>query len=136
MISAMKQRYFTVFNIDLSKAKKRALVSSENGKRNCMKGNKYKEEVRRTKAWKDFRKEIIEERGSICECCGTKTKRISLHHADESLEHYADFTDKSKFFLVCSLCHKNIERLARIKPENWCKYNPEWVAFYSRYLLF
>ena len=99
------------------------------------KGNSYKESVRRTKAWRTFRQEVIEERGSICECCGTKTKRISLHHADESLEHYADFTDKSKFFLVCSLCHKSIERLARIKPENWCKYNPDWVAFFSRFLI-
>ena len=31
MISTMKQQYFTEFNIDLDKAKKRALVCSENG---------------------------------------------------------------------------------------------------------
>ena len=31
MISEIKQQYFTEFNIDLDKAKKRALVSSENG---------------------------------------------------------------------------------------------------------
>lgn len=31
MISAMKQQYFTEFNIDLDKAKKRALVNTENG---------------------------------------------------------------------------------------------------------
>ena len=31
MISAIKQKYFTEFNIDLEKAKKKALVNSENG---------------------------------------------------------------------------------------------------------
>ena len=46
------------------------------------KGNKEKEAFRKTKEWKDFRKKLIQERGTYCECCGKKTKLLDCHHAD------------------------------------------------------
>ena len=49
----------------------------------------------------------------------------------------ANYTDlkEEKFRLVCNRCHQQISFLERINPENWCKYNPDWVAFYSRFLI-
>lgn len=95
-------------------------------------GNKDKEAFRRSKTWQDFRKDLIQKRGTYCQCCGVKTKILDCHHADE--EHYTDL-NPDKFFLVCKLCHKCISALERIKPENWYKIrNSEWVDFYSRFL--
>lgn len=96
-------------------------------------GNKAKTEYRRTKEWKDFRKRLIEERGTYCDCCGKKTKLLDCHHADE--EHYKDL-DPEKFFLLCKLCHKCVTSLESIKKENWYKIRkPEWVDFYARFLI-
>ena len=97
------------------------------------KGNEEKNEFRRSKEWKMFRKKLIEERGTYCQCCGKKTKILDCHHADE--EHYKDL-DPDKFFLVCKLCHKCISALEQIKPENRKKLrNEDWVDFYGRFLL-
>lgn len=98
-----------------------------------MKGNEEKNAYRRTKEWKDWRKRLIEERGTYCQCCGKKTKILDCHHADE--EHYKDL-DPDKFFLVCKLCHKCISALEQIKPENRKKIrNEDWVDFFGRFLL-
>lgn len=98
-----------------------------------MKGNKEKNAFRRTKRWRDFRKQLIEERGQICQCCGKKTKILDCHHADE--EHYDDL-NPDKFFLVCKMCHKCISDLERIKPENWYKIRSKnWVNLYKEYLI-
>lgn len=98
-----------------------------------MKGNKEKNAYRRTKEWKDWRKRLLEERGTYCQCCGKKTKILDCHHADE--EHYKDL-DPEKFFLVCKLCHKCISALEQIKPENRKKIrNEDWVDFFGRFLL-
>lgn len=98
-----------------------------------MKGNEEKNAYRRTNEWKDWRKRLIEERGTYCQCCGKKTKILDCHHADE--EHYKDL-DPDKFFLVCKLCHKCISALEQIKPENRKKIrNEDWVDFYGRFLL-
>lgn len=98
-----------------------------------MKGNKEKNAFRRTKRWRDFRKQLIEERGQICQCCGKKTKLLDCHHADE--EHYDDL-NPDKFFLVCKMCHKCISDLERIKPENWYKIRSKnWVNLYKEYLI-
>ena len=98
-----------------------------------MKGNEEKNAYRRTKEWKDWRKRLLEERGTYCQCCGKKTKILDCHHADE--EHYKDL-DPDKFFLVCKLCHKCISALEHIKPENRKKLrNEDWVDFFGRFLL-
>ena len=98
-----------------------------------MKGNEAKNAYRRTKEWKDWRKRLIEERGTYCQVCGKKTKILDCHHADE--EHYKDL-DPDKFFLVCKLCHKCISALEQIKPENRKKIrNEDWVDFFGRFLL-
>jgi hypothetical protein len=97
-----------------------------------MKGNEEKNQFRRSKEWKMFRKKLIEERGTYCECCGKKTKLLDCHHADEA--NYKDL-NPDKFFLVCKMCHKCISDLEHIKPENRKKLRKEdWVLFYGRFL--
>lgn len=95
------------------------------------KGNAEKNAFRRTKEWKDFSKRLRDESGGICECCGTKSKTLQVHHAVP--EDYRNL-DESNFYVVCSGCHKQISKCERIKPENRYKYNPDWVAFYERFL--
>ena len=109
-------------------------TSTTNGNKSCMKvkGNKEKEDFRKTATWKNFRSSLLLERGSYCQCCGVKSKKLSLHHMAEW--DYQNL-DKERFVFLCSACHKQVSRLERIKPENWCKYNPDWVAFYSRFLI-
>lgn len=95
-------------------------------------GNEYKTKYRASKEWKDFRKSIILERGTYCECCGKKTKALQLHHKDP--EHY-DVLEKERFALLCSLCHQAVSDLERIKPENRKKLRAEWyVDIYGKFL--
>lgn len=96
------------------------------------KGNEEKNEFRRSKEWKAFRKKLIEERGTYCQCCGKKTKILDCHHADEA--NYKDL-NPDKFFLLCKLCHRCVSDLEHIKPENRNKIRKEdWVLFYGRFL--
>ena len=100
---------------------------------NCMTMNsKEKTKFRQTSKWKNWCKYLKEKRGLVCECCGVKTKRLSVHHMDEA--NYTDLREET-FVLVCKRCHDNISLLERIKTENWQKYNIEWVNFYSRFLI-
>lgn len=94
------------------------------------KGNPEKETFRRTVEWKNFSKKLREER-PYCECCGTKSKCLQVHHAVP--DEYNNLIPEN-FFVLCSQCHKQVSRLERIKPVNWYKYNQEWVVFYSRFL--
>lgn len=93
--------------------------------------SKEKTEFRKSIEWKKFRKQLLSSRPLVCECCGTATKRLSVHHKDP--EHYDDLTP-DKFSLLCSMCHKCVSRLERILPTNWGKYNSEWVALYSKFI--
>lgn len=100
-----------------------------------MKGNRDKEAFRRTTRWRNFRKQLIEERGQICQCCGKKTKLLQLHHADNSVENYQNL-EPTKFYLLCALCHKCVSALEQIKPENWYKIRSEnWVNLYKEFLI-
>ena len=74
---------------------------------------------------------MIDKRGRVCEVCGTFIRHPQVHHIDE--EHYTDLNE-NKFILVCKCCHEQISRLERIKPENYGKYNQDWVRFYGRFL--
>lgn len=94
--------------------------------------SKEKTAFRKTSKWKNWIKYLKQKRGLVCECCGTATKRLQCHHMDE-----ANYTvlKEDKFVLLCSCCHKSVSRLERIKTENWSKYNQDWVAFYSRFII-
>ena len=96
-----------------------------NGLKKKVKGNAEKEAFRKTKEWKAFRKQILEERGSQCECCGKKTKCLQLHHIDP--EHYTTL-DPARFALLCSWCHKGVSDLEKIKPENRLKLRAPWYV--------
>lgn len=93
--------------------------------------SKEKMKFRATSKWRNFRKYLIQQRGKFCECCGSPCSRPQVHHIDE-----ANYTDlkPSRFALLCNLCHQSVSKLERIKKENWCKYNAEWVKFYGRFL--
>lgn len=90
-----------------------------------------KSKFRTTKTWKDFTKKLKSERDSKCECCGCKSKRLAVHHIFP--ENYTDL-NPNRFALLCSRCHKNVSFLERIKPENWIKYNKDWVNLYKRFI--
>ena len=94
--------------------------------------SKEKTAFRKTSKWKNWCKYLKQKRGLICECCGTHTKRLSVHHMAEW-----DYTNlkENRFVLLCSMCHRSVTRLERIKPENWKNYNQERVNFYSRFLI-
>lgn len=97
-----------------------------------IKGNAEKDAFRKTKEWKQFRKQIIEERGLECECCRKKTKALQLHHIDPA--HYTTL-DPKMFALVCSFCHKGISDLEKIKPENRLKLRAEWyVKIFGKFI--
>ena len=95
-------------------------------------GNKEKESFRRTKRWIEFSKRLRDESGGICECCGTKSRTLQVHHMKP--DEY-DNLNPDLFVVVCRACHSEISRLERIKPENRIKYNPDWVAFYRRFII-
>lgn len=94
--------------------------------------SKEKTKFRQTSKWKNWCKYLKDKRGLVCECCGARTKRLSVHHIDE--EHYTTLHE-DKFALLCYSCHKEVSRMERIKPENYHKYNPIWLEFYGRFLI-
>ncbi len=103
-----------------------------NGLKKRIKGNAEKTEFRKSKEWRLFRKQLIEERGQYCQCCSKKTKVLQCHHAVP--EEYENL-DPKNFFLLCPLCHKCVTDLERIKPENRTKLrSKEWNEMFGRFL--
>lgn len=70
--------------------------------------SKDKIKFRTSVEWKEYRNEIIKERGKQCECCGCKSPKISLHHKDLDSNNYKDLTNKSKHVLLCNRCHTTL----------------------------
>lgn len=97
-----------------------------------IKGNPEKDAFRKTQEWKAFRKQLIEERGQYCQCCGKHTKVLQCHHAVP--EEYENL-EPANFFLLCPLCHKCVTDLERCKPENRAKLrSKEWNDMFGRFL--
>lgn len=67
--------------------------------------SEMKTKFRASKTWKDYRKQIISERGLLCECCNRKTKSLTLHHKNMDKTQYTNLTDKTHFSLLCPTCH-------------------------------
>jgi predicted HNH restriction endonuclease len=92
---------------------------------------------RTTKVWKDFREKLLLERGAECTMCGTKysgkrIRQLQVHHRDP--EHYEDLTPE-KFCLLCSGCHRIVERLSKkIRGKNGVKNKEKWLALIEDYL--
>ena len=102
------------------------------GLKRRIKGNAEKTEFRKSKEWKLFRKQILQERGPQCECCLKKTRAVQLHHIDP-----ANYTvlDPHMFALVCRSCHSCISDLEKMKPENRLKLRAEWyVKAYGKFI--
>lgn len=97
------------------------------------KGNTEKVEFRKSKEWRCFRKQLLEERGNICECCGRHTKWLDCHHKDP--ENYTDLTPE-KFALLCHSCHYCVTDVERIKPDNREKLrSKEYLKLYGKFVL-
>lgn len=74
--------------------------------------SKDKSAFRKTPEWKNFTKEIKEERGNKCEFCGIDTgKSLVVHHKylSNDKRNYTKL-EKDRFFVLCPLCHKSIHR--------------------------
>lgn len=89
-----------------------------------------KSEFRKTKVWIEFSRNYREKVGK-CECCGKKAKVLQLHHAVP--DDYENL-DPKNFWVLCSMCHKVVSFLERVKPENYGRYNPKFVEFFSTFL--
>lgn len=78
---------------------------------NKVKANEHSR-FRQSKAWKDFRIQVIQERDCRCEMCGIKkkSKQLQLHHLFPLA--YEDLTP-SKFKVLCAGCHDLVEKYAR-----------------------
>lgn len=84
-----------------------------------------KSAFRSTNEWKDFRKQLLEKRGYICEYCGNKysSRNMVLHHAfvaqerngKTPAEDYMDISDPTRFRILCKRCHKLLHGIAEIK---------------------
>lgn len=73
---------------------------------------KYQRYIR-SKAWKDIRDEVFEERGRRCQCCGRREEedsaKLSVHH--NSYDHlYDERNHKEDLLVVCSVCHLAIHK--------------------------
>lgn len=79
------------------------------------KTKKERSNFRMTVAWKNFRARLIEDRGAVCECCGTryygKQKRgLQIHHLDT--DNY-EYLLPERFKILCSACHEAlVERMS------------------------
>mgnify|MGYP003289794818 CR=1 FL=1 len=93
--------------------------------------SKEKTKFRQSKEWKLFCKELKEEKGLYCECCGVNSKRLQVHHIKP--ESYTDL-NPINFALLCHHCHQGISRLERIKQCNYFKYNQKWVELYLPFI--
>lgn len=67
--------------------------------------SKERNKFRSTVTWKNFRLEILKERGIYCECCGMKHKSLTLHHRNMDKTQYTNLSDVTHFSLLCRNCH-------------------------------
>ncbi|OQY40937.1 MAG: hypothetical protein B6229_00440 [Spirochaetaceae bacterium 4572_7] len=75
--------------------------------------SKEKKKFRQTKKWKEFRKVMLEKVDYKCQMCSIKKKKgLHIHHINE--EAYGKETS-SDVVVLCSLCHREIERLLKRK---------------------
>lgn len=74
--------------------------------------SKDKSAFRKTPEWKNFTKELKEERGNRCEFCGIDTGRALVVHHKYLSDDKRNYTklEKSRFLVLCPLCHKSIHR--------------------------
>jgi len=80
---------------------------------------------RRLKVWKQFRAELLKERGYACELCGTerrKGKGLHIHHLKPTA--YA-LLNPYLFRVLCPSCHKYIIERFAIK-KSWGNYAKLW----------
>ena len=93
--------------------------------------NQSERTFRQSKRWKEFRRQLIKDRGPICELCGAKSKKINVHHKDP--DHYEDLTP-SKFVLLCPQCHRPAERIwAKIQRGVAVPNREQWIALLEKY---
>lgn len=68
---------------------------------------------------KDFKFEIIAERGCKCELCGISGKYLELHHKIPVA--FGGTTTKENVLLVCEACHKHLT-----SKQKWGEFHKGW----------
>lgn len=89
---------------------------------------------RRSKEWKLFRLELLNQRGSVCQCCGVKKKNgLQIHHLNP-----ADYEAliPEDFSILCSTCHDIVELLfKRVRAKKKTLVREElWLALFGEFL--
>ena len=88
---------------------------------------KDRRRYRQTKKWKEFRAYLLDKAENRCYVCkGFKRKGLQIHHLDPST--YGDEKPED-CIVLCSSCHKELERLLRKKNLNINDYqkNMRWL---------
>jgi hypothetical protein len=81
-----------------------------------MKKSEIKNKIRNTDEWKGLRYKVYDLQNGICPFCNGKLfKGYNLHHKDDRIENYGDFSDMDNFVALHRGCHKIIEELHRKK---------------------
>lgn len=103
---------------------------------------------RMTVRWKNFRSQLIEQRGAVCECCGTKyygkqRRGLQIHHLDT--DNY-EYLVPERFKILCSSCHEALTERMSTKIlgkksndipnlEVWVKLLYEFLPYKTRIVL-
>jgi 5-methylcytosine-specific restriction endonuclease McrA len=75
-----------------------------------------KKEFRKSETWKTFSEYLRNKRGNKCEFCGSKSKRLGVHHLIPG--DYNNVSNENDFKVLCFSCHKLIENIGRRKDKN------------------
>jgi hypothetical protein len=75
-----------------------------------------KQEFRNSDVWKTFSRNLREKRGGKCEFCGSKSKRLGVHHKNP--DDYENISDENDFKVLCFACHKLIENVGKRKDKS------------------
>jgi 5-methylcytosine-specific restriction endonuclease McrA len=79
-----------------------------------MKKSVVKTKIRKTKEWQELRKKIFERQNGICPFCGNKLfKGYNIHHKEDRLDTYGNFSNLNNFVALHKDCHRILESLHR-----------------------
>jgi 5-methylcytosine-specific restriction endonuclease McrA len=81
-----------------------------------VKASRIKSKIRNSPEWKELRKTVFERQGGVCPFCNNGLKKgFNVHHKNDCMENYGDFSNLENFVALHRGCHKIIEELHRKK---------------------
>ena len=94
----------------IRKALKRSFTVQELQAYKKRKRQKYYENLLKDKRWKEFRLEVLSERGNKCECCGG-TDILQIHHTFYISGKMPWEYDIKDMRVLCKMCHQRIHNI-------------------------